>query len=179
MSSSSRATIRNLIVEARDTPCRSTATSGFPTASASCSSTATRRGCTPRCRGPPRAARTGLDPKVGLGIDPTGGRLAFVRAGDLWVVDIDTRDEIAITDDGDGNTILNGCLPWVYWEELAMLGRNWASFSWSPDGRHLAFLRFDLTNVPSTRWCRPSASGSSPTRSAIHRRAIPTRCRPW
>ncbi|MCZ6651803.1 MAG: DPP IV N-terminal domain-containing protein [Planctomycetota bacterium] len=71
---------------------------------------------------------------------PDGSHDAFVRDGNLYVLDTDTQEERALTTDGDG-TIRNGRHDWVYFEEL--YSRNWQAFWWSPDSKHLAFLRSD------------------------------------
>ena len=49
----------------------------------------------------------------------------------------------------DGSeTVLNGKLDWVYWEELGHR-RTWAAFEWSPDGGKIAFLRLDQSAGPA------------------------------
>lgn len=79
-------------------------------------------------------------------VDPTGKRIAFVRAGDLYVYDLEERTSRRLTYDGS-DTILNGYLDWVYQEELYGRG-NFRGFWWSPDGRRIAFLRLDQSQVP-------------------------------
>ena len=49
---------------------------------------------------------------------PDGKRVAFVRKGDLWVVEVATGRETRLTQ-GGSETLLNGKLDWVYEEELA------------------------------------------------------------
>ncbi|MBP7051326.1 MAG: DPP IV N-terminal domain-containing protein [Phycisphaerae bacterium] len=77
--------------------------------------------------------------------DPRGKFVAFVREGDLYVVDVATQTERALTEDG-GGLILNGQADWVYFEEI--LNRQWRMFWWSPDSSAIAFLRTDDTPVP-------------------------------
>ena len=48
---------------------------------------------------------------------PDGNRIAFVRSNDLFVYDIDRQKETQLTKDGS-ETVLNGTLSWVYWEEI-------------------------------------------------------------
>src|SRR5437667_2610500 len=48
---------------------------------------------------------------------PDGRRIAFVRAHDLYVFDARSRTETRLTRDGS-DTVLNGTLSWVYWEEV-------------------------------------------------------------
>jgi dipeptidyl-peptidase-4 len=75
---------------------------------------------------------------------PDGQRLAFVRANDLYVVELDTQKEARVTTDGS-ETTLNGTLSWVYWEEI--FGRRDIGYWWSPDSRALAYLQTDETPV--------------------------------
>lgn len=79
---------------------------------------------------------------------PDGRFVAFVRANDLYVVDIATQTERALTTDGS-ETVFNGRADWVYYEEL--FSRQRRAFWWSPDGSTLAFLRLDDGPVHSFR----------------------------
>lgn len=78
------------------------------------------------------------------GFSPDGRRLAFVRAHDLYVVDVDAGTETRVTRDGS-ETLLNGSLSWVYWEEI--FGRRDIGYWWSPDSRALAYLQTDESKV--------------------------------
>jgi dipeptidyl aminopeptidase/acylaminoacyl peptidase len=71
---------------------------------------------------------------------PDGKFVAFVRNSNLYVVDIATQTERALTTDGN-DLVSNGKADWVYFEEIN--NRNWKSFWWSPDSTRIAFLRFD------------------------------------
>jgi dipeptidyl aminopeptidase/acylaminoacyl peptidase len=71
---------------------------------------------------------------------PDGRFVAFARDNDLWVVDVATQTERALTTGGT-ETFRQGKADWVYYEEL--LGRNWRAFWWSPDSQWLAFLQTD------------------------------------
>jgi dipeptidyl-peptidase-4 len=77
---------------------------------------------------------------------PDGRLVAFVRAGNLFVVGADGRGERALTSDG-GRDVLNGKLDWVYQEELYGRGKFRAHW-WSPDSSAIAFLRLDEKEVP-------------------------------
>jgi dipeptidyl-peptidase 4 len=77
-------------------------------------------------------------------LSPDGRRLAFVRGNDLFVLDLVTRAESRLTTDGS-DTVLNGALSWVYWEEV--FDHEDAGFWWSPDGSAIAFLRTDESAV--------------------------------
>ncbi len=80
-------------------------------------------------------------------ISPDGAKVAFVRDFDLYVLDLATGRERALTTDGEENVFLNGISDWVYWEEI--WDREDAGFWWSPDGRRLAYYRFDEREVPA------------------------------
>lgn len=75
---------------------------------------------------------------------PTGNQVAYVMKNNLYVLNIDTKQRIAITSDGKWNSIINGAADWVYEEEFAMT----EAFAWSPDGTKIAYLKFDETDVP-------------------------------
>jgi dipeptidyl-peptidase 4 len=77
---------------------------------------------------------------------PDGARVAFVRGGNLWVVDLGRTGERALTRDGSDD-VVNGRLDWVYQEEIYGRG-NFKGYWWSPDSRRLALLRLDDTRVP-------------------------------
>jgi dipeptidyl aminopeptidase/acylaminoacyl peptidase len=71
---------------------------------------------------------------------PDGRFVAFVRDNDLWVVDVATQTERALTT-GGSETFRQGKADWVYYEE--MFNRNWRAFWWSPDSKRVAFLQTD------------------------------------
>jgi dipeptidyl aminopeptidase/acylaminoacyl peptidase len=71
---------------------------------------------------------------------PDGKRLAFVKGGDLFAVNVEKGAEHQLTADG-GQDVLNGKSDWVYEEEI--FDRNGKAYWWSPDGTSLAFLHFD------------------------------------
>ncbi len=72
--------------------------------------------------------------------DPGGKFVAFVRDKNLYVVDVATQTERALTTDG-GGLISNGRADWVYYEEV--FGRRWKTYWWSPDSSAIAFMQFD------------------------------------
>lgn len=75
---------------------------------------------------------------------PDGRFLSFVRSNDLYVYDIAAKKETRLTSDGS-DTLLNGTLTWVYWEEI--FGRRDIGYWWSPDSRSIAFLQTDESEV--------------------------------
>ena len=73
---------------------------------------------------------------------PEGGRVAYVRAHDLYVERLDDSRITRLTHDGS-RTIINGTFDWVYEEELNLRD----GFRWSPDGRRIAFWHLDASGV--------------------------------
>lgn len=75
---------------------------------------------------------------------PDGRLGAFFRAQNLYVVDLATQTERALTSDGTPQ-ISNGKPDWVYAEEVY----NYRpTFWWSPDSTQVAFVQFDDRPVP-------------------------------
>lgn len=75
---------------------------------------------------------------------PDGSKVAFVRGNNLWVTDLATGQARQLTRDGSSD-IINGTTDWVYEEELGLAD----AFRWSPDGRRIAFWRFDQSPIRS------------------------------
>ena len=77
-------------------------------------------------------------------ISPDGKNIAFVRENDLYTYNIKKKQEKRLTYN-DSETILNGTLSWVYWEEI--FGRQDIGYWWSDDSRALAYLQTDESPV--------------------------------
>lgn len=74
---------------------------------------------------------------------PTGNSLAYIESNNIYYLDLETYPPslpTVITTDGTPGVIYNGVPDWVYEEEV--LGTDAASW-FSPDGKNLAFVRFD------------------------------------
>ncbi len=74
---------------------------------------------------------------------PKGRFVSFIRDQDLIVIDVETSQERALTQDGEG-AIHNGEAEFIAQEEM---GRN-TGYWWSPDERHIAYARVDESLVP-------------------------------
>ena len=74
-------------------------------------------------------------------------KVAFVCENNLYFKDLNSEKVTAITADGKVNEIINGATDWVYEEEFAIS----QGFRWSPDGKKIAYLRFDERPVPEFR----------------------------
>lgn len=70
-------------------------------------------------------------------------KVAFVRDNNLFYKNLENGEEIQVTTDGANNKIKNGWGDWVYEEEFSLANY----FDWSDDGKYLAFIRWDETNV--------------------------------
>ena len=89
------------------------------------------------------AADSSGDPKF----SPDGKRVSYVRRHNLYVRPIsgDSREtQLTSTNENDEDNILNGEVDWVYEEELAVR----SNYFWSPDGKRIAYLQMNETQVP-------------------------------
>jgi len=77
-------------------------------------------------------------------LSPDGLWVAFVRGADLYAVERATGKEVRLTR-GGSETLRNGPLSWVYWEEIYEHAR--VPYAWSPDSRSIAYLQTDEHEV--------------------------------
>ena len=78
-------------------------------------------------------------------IAPVGNHMAIYRDRNIWIGDSTGAGAIQITTDGSApSRVKYGTASWVYGEELSQRTAMW----WSPDGKKLAFYRFDESKVP-------------------------------
>ncbi len=74
---------------------------------------------------------------------PDATKVAYTRDNNLYYYDLSNNKEVQITSDGKMNNIINGSTDWVYEEEFALA----RGFYWSPAGDHIAYYRFDESQV--------------------------------
>ena len=77
-------------------------------------------------------------------VAPAGNHRAIYKDRNVWVGDSTGANAVQITTDGSARArIKYGTASWVYGEELAQRTAMW----WSPDGKKLAYYRFDESKV--------------------------------
>ncbi len=73
---------------------------------------------------------------------PDGSKVAYVRFNNIYVEDVQSGETTRLTPDGS-EKIVNGTSDWVYEEEFGVRD----GFRWSPDGKRIAYWRFDTSAV--------------------------------
>ncbi|MFQ3265088.1 MAG: dipeptidyl-peptidase-4 [Colwellia sp.] len=73
---------------------------------------------------------------------PKGNYVSYIREQNIYILNIVSGEERQLTIDG-ASTIKNGMSEFVAQEEMARMTGYW----WSPDEKHIAFLRVDETPV--------------------------------
>lgn len=76
-------------------------------------------------------------------LSPDGSKVAYVRDNNLYLWVLGANNEELLTHDGLKNSIINGAPDWVYEEEFSFS----KAYEWSPDGKKIAWLRFDESKV--------------------------------
>jgi dipeptidyl-peptidase-4 len=74
---------------------------------------------------------------------PDGKKVSYIHKNNLYVKDLASGKVTQLTNDGKRNKIINGTTDWVYEEEFGIT----KAYGWSPDSKHIAFLRFDEKEV--------------------------------
>ena len=77
-----------------------------------------------------------------LTFSPDEGRLAYTAKGNLNVLDLKSGSKTLLAE-GKAPLVTCGEVDWLYGEELDLDRAFW----WSPDGKSIAYLRFDETGV--------------------------------
>jgi dipeptidyl-peptidase-4 len=86
-------------------------------------------------------------PKQNPTFSPDSNWIAYTKLNDLYTINLSTKKEYRLTNDGS-EVILNGYASWVYYEEILGRASRYRSFWWSPDSRSIAFMRMDESMVP-------------------------------
>jgi dipeptidyl-peptidase-4 len=87
------------------------------------------------------------DKKGNPTISPDNNYVAFTKNNDLYTVNISTKKETRLTNDGS-DVILNGYASWLYTEEILGRASMYRTFWWSPDSKRIAFFKTDDSLVP-------------------------------
>lgn len=87
------------------------------------------------------------DKEINATMSPDGNYVAYTKNNDLYTINIHTKKETRITNDGS-DVILNGYASWVYCEEILGRSSTYKTFWWSPDSKNIAFFRTDDSPVP-------------------------------
>lgn len=74
---------------------------------------------------------------------PNGKLVSYIFENNIYIKNLSNGRVSQLTRDGKQNHIINGTTDWVYEEEFAIT----KAYVWSPDSRHIAFLKFDESHV--------------------------------
>ena len=91
-----------------------------------------------------------IDDVRDISFSPDNRHLAMSYNNDLFLYDLTTNEIYNITDDGKWNHIINGTTDWVYEEEYGFT----KAYAFSPDGKEIAYLKFDESEVPEFEMMR-------------------------
>src|SRR5438445_446768 len=97
-------------------------------------------GTAARNRRPPQDEEPERGRQFESALSPDGRMKAVYRNRNVWLIDVGSGRETAVTTDGSAETrVKYGTASWAYGEELEQKTAMW----WSPDSRKLAYYRFD------------------------------------
>ena len=102
-----------------------------------------------------------IDPKP----SPDGSKVAFVREGDLYVIDVATKRETRLTT-GAADGLTHGLAEFMAQEEMGRFTGYW----WSPDGRRIAYEEADDRHIPAYTIAH---MGADDTSAEVHRYPFP------
>lgn len=88
-----------------------------------------------------------VPPPLAPDLSPDGRMLAFVRDGEVYVVDADGGDPLQVTRGARERGWTHGLAEFIAQEELGRHRGYW----WSDDGSRIAFCRTDETHIPPYR----------------------------
>ena len=75
---------------------------------------------------------------------PDASKVAYVLDNNIYIKNLEDNGLAQVTSDGEKNKIINGVTDWVYEEEFSFV----RAFDWNKSGTHLAYIRFDESEVP-------------------------------
>lgn len=78
-------------------------------------------------------------------LSPDCNKAAFILDNNIILKDLATGQLTSVTTDGKFNKIINGVPDWVYEEEFEFN----KAYEFSPDGRYIAYIKFNEENVKS------------------------------
>ncbi|MGA2810025.1 MAG: S9 family peptidase [Candidatus Acidiferrum sp.] len=90
----------------------------------------------------PRALVSGTETLADPKVSPDGRSVSFVRQHNVWIVDVASGKERAVTHGGT-EEMRKGELDWVYPEELEIKTAYW----WAPDSSAIAYLEMNESQV--------------------------------
>jgi dipeptidyl-peptidase-4 len=108
-----------------------------------------------------RATETPGD-EVDAKLNPKGGQVAYVRDQTLYVRDLDTGSERAITPRGEG-VISYGVAEFIAQEEL----NRYTGYWWSPDGTKIVYAKVDESPVDIVERFEISGTGTRTASSTV------------
>ena len=91
-----------------------------------------------------------IDDVRDISFSPDNKNLAMSYNNDIFIYNLESNTIYNITDDGKWNHIINGTTDWVYEEEYGFT----KAYAFSPDGKEIAYLKFDESNVPEFEMMR-------------------------
>jgi len=97
-------------------------------------------------------------------LSPDGKKIACVREGDLWVIDVETNTQTRLTT-REHDDITNGLAEFVAQEEMGRYRGHW----WSPDSRTLLYQRTDTSGVEMLHASNPATPEEAPHASRYPR----------
>ena len=112
-------------------------------------------------------------------LSPDKTLMAYTRWGDLYVMDVATGKSVNLTMDcryddmaaGREGPVLYGYASWVYYEEIFGRNSKYRAFWWAPDGKTIAFYRFDEEQVPEFPIYSPQGGKAGNLRSTRYPKA--------
>ena len=75
---------------------------------------------------------------------PNNRMVAFVCDNNIYLKKLDYNSEVAVTNDGVRNEVINGVPDWTYEEEFSTS----SSMSWSPESDMLCYIKYNENEVP-------------------------------